>query len=326
MGVNWLGEVYYLLKSGTLSKTSDSLTLKNTNENIEIPLEAVDNLMIFGNVTFTTPALSLLSDKKIHVSLFSERGWYITSIQPENYLQSGVVLSKQVEHYTDPIKRMELAKKFVIGAAKNMRKVTIRLGGEKSILMTREIEMTRSIQELMGIEGNIHIKYLEILDRKLPRKFKIENRTRRPPENYINSMMSYLYSVLYGIVSAEIFGTHLSPSISYLHELSERRSSLALDVAEIFRPIFCDRTILRLVNLKIMNESDFVSQEGYGIFLNDSGKRKILQEFDKKMQETTFVKSINRKASNRHLIKLELYKIEKHILGDVKYKPYLTKV
>lgn len=319
-----MGEAYYLLKSGTLSKSSNSLALKNENENIEIPLEAVDTLMVFGNVTFTTPALSLLSEKKIPAILFSERGWYITSLQPENYLQSGVVLAKQVEHQIDYNKRMYIARKIVIGAARNMRKVTARLGAEKSPILEAQINSAKTIHELMGIEGNIHIKYLEILDTKLPNKFKIDSRSRRPPGNYINSMMSYLYSVLYGIVAAEIFGTHLSPSVSYLHELSERRSSLALDMAEIFRPIFCDRTILRLINLRIIDESDFVSEGG--IFMNEKGKRKVLQEFDNKMQETIYVPSLRRKVSNRRLIKLELYKLERHVLGDTEFKPYISRV
>lgn len=303
---------------------SDSLVLKNEYEKIEIPLEAIDRLMIFGNVTFTTPALSLLSENSIPAILFSERGWYITSVQPENHLQSGWVLAKQLEHYLDHEKRMYLARKIVLGAAKNMRKITVRLGKEKSPLMETQINSAKDIQGLMGVEGNIHIKYLEILDSKLPLRFKINSRTRRPPENYTNSMMSYLYSVLYGIVASEIFGTHLSPSISFLHELSERRSSLALDIAEIFRPIFCDRSILRLVNLKIMDESDFVNDGG--VFMNEKGKRKLLQEFDRKLQETTYVNSLRRKVSNRGLIRLELYKLERHILGDSEYHPYISKV
>lgn len=319
-----MGDNYYLLKSGTLSKSSESLVLRNENESIEIPLESVDTLMIFGNVTFTSPALSILSDKKIPAILFSERGWYITSIQPENHLQSGLVLSKQVEYHSNTARRMVIAKAIVTGAAKNMRKVTSRMGLEKTPTLMSQIDSAKSVQELMGIEGNIHIKYLDILDTKLPSKFKINRRSRRPPENYSNSMMSYLYSVLYGIVAAEIFGTHLSPSISYLHELSARRSSLALDIAEIFRPIFCDRTMLRLINLRIMNESDFI---GYnGIFMNEKGKRKVLEELDKKLRETVFVQTLKRKVSNRRLIRLELYKLEKHILGESTYKPYISRL
>lgn len=176
----------------------------------------------------------------------------------------------------------------------------------------------------MGIEGNIHIDYLNILDQNLPERFKINGRTRRPPGNPINAMMSYLYSVLYGTITSEILRTHLSPSISYLHESTDRRSSLALDVNEIFRPIICDRVILKLINLKMMNEKDFVNSDG--VFLSAIGKKKVLQSFDEKMRETVYVRGLGRNASYKHLIRLELYKIEKHVMGDSPYKPYIARV
>lgn len=104
-----MSDIYYLLKSGTLSKSSGSIVLKNENETFEIPLENVDMIAAFGNISFTTPALSLLSESKIPVILFSERGWYLTSIFPDNYLQSGYVLKKQVEHSIDSKKKDDLS-------------------------------------------------------------------------------------------------------------------------------------------------------------------------------------------------------------------------
>jgi len=318
-----MSDIYYLLKSGTLSKSSGALVLKNEFESIEIPTENVDMICVFGNITFTTPAISLLSESKIPVVIFSERGWYISSIFPDNYLQSGYVLMKQAEHVIDNEKRLILAKSFVIGAAKNMKRVVSRLGLGTLHFDQRTLESTNTIPELMGLEGNIHIDYLKKLDLKLPTNFKIESRTRRPPANPINSMMSYLYSVMYATVTSEILRTHLSPSISYLHEPGERRSSLALDVNEIFRPIVCDRIILKLVNLKMMSDSDFVSEGG--VFLSSSGKKKVLEAFDEKMRETVYVKGLGRNVSFRRLVRLELYKIEKHVLGDTPYKPYVAR-
>lgn len=319
-----MSEIYYLLKSGTLSKSSGAIILKNEVETVEIPTENVDMIAVFGNVTFTTPSLSLLSELKIPLILFSERGWYISSIFPENYLQSGYVLRKQLEHAIDPLKRLFLAQQFVLGASKNMRRVISRLGLGNLPTSKDKILSSENIQELMGIEGNIHIDYLERLDIKLPENFKINGRSRRPPSNAINAMMSYLYSVLYGSITSEILRTHLSPTISYLHESSERRSSLALDVNEIFRPIICDRIILRLINLKMMNENDFVSDSG--VFLSASGKRKVLEAFDEKMRETVYVKGLGRNVSMKRLIRLELYKLEKHVMGDSPYKPYITRI
>lgn len=319
-----MSEIFYLLKSGTLSKSSGSVILKNESETVEIPLENIDMIACFGNITFTTPALSLLSDNKVPVILFSEKGWYITSIFPDNFLQSGYVLKKQLEHSIDMNKRIFMAKQFVLGAYKNMKRVVQRLQWGKLSTYQTKINSATGIEELMGIEGNIHIEYLSIFDQNLPENFKINGRTRRPPGNPINAMMSYLYSVLYGTITSEILRTHLSPSISFLHEATERRSSLALDVNEIFRPIICDRVILKLINLKMMNENDFVQENG--VFLSAIGKRKILEAFDDKMRETVFVHGLGRNVSYRRLIRLELYKIEKQVLGDSLYKPYVARV
>lgn len=318
-----MGEVYYLINSGSLIKLGDSVRFSNKNQNIDIPIETIDEILIFGNISFTTPVLKLLSDKKIPVFLYSQHGWYISSIYPENFLQSGYVLTHQAEFYNNPELRIELAKKFVLGAGKNMKRLLQRLKIGQLKLPLQEIENSRTIQELMGVEGNIHIKYLELLDTKLPDDFKIDSRTRQPPRNYINSMMSYLYSVLYGIVGAQIFSTHLSPEISFLHEPGERRSSLSLDVAEIFRPILCDRVILKLINLKIMKQTDFIDDNG--VFLNEYGKKKVLEEFENKLRETVYSASLRRKVSYRFLIRIELYKLEKHIMENKTYKPYIMR-
>jgi CRISPR-associated protein Cas1 len=318
-----MGEVYYLISSGTLSKSESSLVLRNENENINIPVETIDTLLLFGNITITTPALRLLSEKKIPVFLYSESGWYITSIYPESYLQSGFFITKQAMFNQDKQKRLNLAKKIVEGAAKNMSKVCLRSKIGKLKYSNVSIGNASDINELMGVEGNIHLDYISMLDLKFPEKFKINTRTRRPPTNYTNSMMSYLYSVLYGISAAEIYSTHLHPAISFLHEPSERRSSLSLDVSEIFRPIICDRVILRLINLRMINSSDFITDNG--VFLNQNGRRKVLEAMDAKMNETVYVHSLRRKVSYRHLIRLELYKIEKHILEESEYKPFISR-
>jgi CRISPR-associated protein Cas1 len=318
-----MGDVFYIINSGSLVKSGDSLNFSNKNESINIPIETVDEIIIFGNVSLTTPVIKLLADKNIPIFLYSRYGWYISSIYPENYLQSGFVVTQQARFYNDPSLRLELAKKFVLGAGKNMAKVISKLHIGPLHLPLMEIQNCKTISELMGIEGNIHIKYIELMDNKLPADFKIGSRTRMPPRNYVNSMMSYLYSCLYGVCAAEIFSTHLSPEISFLHEPSERRSSLSLDVAEIFRPVFCDRVLLKLINLKKIKKTDFIDDNG--VYLNTNGKRKVLEEFESKLRETTYSSNLRRKVSNRTLIRLELYKIEKHIMENKSYKPYIVR-
>lgn len=319
-----MGDVYYILNSGSITKSGDSVLFKNSEMSINIPIETIDELIIQGNVSFTTPVLSLFSSKKIPIFLYSAHGWYITSIYPENYLQSGYVLIHQAQYCSNMDLRLRIAKKFVLAAGRNMKRICQKHKAGYLRLPEKEIEGAVSIAELMGIEGNIHIQYLALLDTRLPAQFKIESRTRRPPANYTNSMMSYLYSVLYGIIAAEIYSTHLSPELSFLHEPSERRSSLSLDVAEVFRPTFCDNVILKLINLKIIKKTDFIDSNG--IYLNDSGKRKLLEAFEAKLRETTYSSTLKRKVSNRALIRIELYKIEKQVMENKEYKPYVARI
>ena len=318
--VEVMGKIYYILNSGSLKKINNSIVFKNEKEHINIPIETVDEIIIYGNVNLTTPVIKLLSDKKIPIIIYSEHGWYISSIYPENYLQSGYVLLRQSKYCSDIKLRIKIASKFVLAAAMNMKYICRRHNLGSLRIPKSMIQNAKSISELMGIEGNIHIEYLNLIDKKLPEKYRIITRTRRPPKNYTNSMMSYLYSVLYGVIAAEIFSTHLSPELSFLHEPSERRNSLSLDVAEVFRPIFCDDVILKLINLKIIKESDFIDENG--VYLNNNGKRKILEEFETKLRKTVYIKNLGRKVSNRTLIRIELYKIEKQIMEDKEYKPY----
>jgi CRISPR-associated protein Cas1 len=322
-GDDKMGETYYILQSGILSKVDNSVVFQNENDKSFLPIENIDEILIFGNVTLTTPVLQLLSKRNIPVFLYSYYGRYISSIIPEDYLQSGYVITHQASYYNDPDLRLKLARSFVYGASKNMAKLCKRLKLGNLRVPINEIEKASSIPELMGVEGNIHIKYLELLDLKLPQDFKIISRSRMPPRNYTNSMMSYLYSVLYGVVASEIFSTHLSPSISFLHEPSERRNSLSLDIAEIFRPVFCDRVLLKLINLKIMKKTDFIDNNG--IYLNDAGKRKVLAAFEDKLRETVYASSLRRKVSNKFLIRLEIYKLEKQIMENKQYKPYIMR-
>lgn len=316
-----MGEIYYLVDSGKLEKNAESLNFVNSKGKKEIPIETVESLLIFGNVSITKPVISLLAHMKIPVIFYSMYETYISSLYPENYLLSGSLLVKQSENYSNKEKRILLARKFVEGAARNMAVVARRGGYNRLDTRLAEIRNSLGVSELMGIEGNIHRDYFSLLDEKLPEKFRIEGRQRRPPGNRMNALISFLNSILYGVISSQIYSTHLHPSISFLHEPFERRSSLTLDISEIFKPIICDRVALKLVNLKTISEEDFVTENG--TFLNDSGRRKVLKYFDEKINETVFVNNIKRKTTLKYLIRLELYKIEKHILGDQEYKPYI---
>ena len=137
----------------------------------------------------------------------------------------------------------------------------------------------------------------------------------------LDALISFGNTLLYTTVLSEIYKTHLDPRIGYLHSTNFRSFTLNLDVAEIFKPIIVDRTIFSLLNKNVLKSGDFL-KELNGVYLNEKGKKIFVQEYQDKLETTITHKRLGREVSYRTLLRLELYKIEKHIMNDNEYQPY----
>ena len=177
----------------------------------------------------------------------------------------------------------------------------------------------------MAIEGNVRESYYRTFDTILGQEeFSFAERTRRPPQNRLNALISFGNSMMYVAVLSEIYRTHLDPRIGFLHTTNFRRFSLNLDVAEIFKPTFVDRLIFSLVN-KCQIQAKHFSESADGVFLTEPGRKIFIEEWEKRLHTTIDHPRLKRKVSNRRLIRLELYKLEKHLLGDQPYEPYIAR-
>jgi len=313
---------YYIFKSGVLKREENTLVLRSDkDEKIRIPIADVLELFLFGEVTLNTRLLTFLARKEILVHFFDWNGNYQGSFTPRKTLLSGEMLVRQVEHFLDFEKRMDLARRFVIGAMRNMRVVLRELGLETIEVPIEEIDKTKTVEELMSIEAQFRKAYYALLDTLLPEEYKIGTRSRRPPLNEANAMLSFLNGLTYAEVVRNIYKTHLDPRVAYLHTPGDRRNSLSLDVAEIFKPILAERIFLRLVRKREVKEEDF-KRETRGVFLSEKGMKKLVKAFDEKLESTFYHRRLRRKVSYRTLIRLELYKIEKHLLHLQPYEPY----
>lgn len=184
-----------------------------------------------------------------------------------------------------------------------------------------EIDKCRDVMELMGIEGNIRKVYYSGWNKIVNQEINFEKRVKRPPDNLINTMISFINSLIYTTCLAEIYKTQLNPTISYLHAPGERRFSLCLDLAEIFKPVLGDRLIFSLLNKNIITEKDFEKDSNF-YYIKEKGRKKILQAYDERLKMTIKHKTLNRSVSYRHLIKLECYKLIKHLIEDQEYIPF----
>ncbi|MGC8977427.1 MAG: type I-B CRISPR-associated endonuclease Cas1b [Candidatus Ratteibacteria bacterium] len=324
----------YIFSNGELKRKQDTLYFETSDgEKKYIPVENTEEIHIFGEVSINKKLLDFISQKGILLHFYNYYGFYEGSFYPREHYNSGMLILKQAEIYNDFNKRIFLARKFVKGAFLNMVKVleyyNLRIENSftdeiaKIKKLEEEIEKFSTIEEIMALEGNGKDIYYRSFNKIIKNEnFHFEKREKRPPRSKINALISYGNSLLYTYILSEIYKTHLDPRIGFLHATNFRRFSLNLDVAEIFKPIIVDRAIFKLINKEIIKENHFMEEMG-GIYLNDTGRKIFIEEMDNRMKTTLKHKKLERHVSYRTLIRLELYKIEKHLLDDEIYEPFV---
>ena len=326
-------ETIYIFTNGTLQRKENTIFFESENgEKKFIPVENVKEIFLFGEIDFNKRVLEFFSQKEIILSYFNHYGYYMGTFYPREHYNSGFMIINQTKHYLDDQKRLFLAKCFVEGAVKNCLKILkyySRRGKslEENINEMEEklnlLSIQDNIEDLMALEGQTKQLYYQSFNKIIDNTdFTFEGRTRRPPKDYINTLISFANSMIYNYVLSEIYQTHLDPRIGYLHTSNFRRFSLNLDVAEIFKPVIGDRTIFSVINKQIITGKDF-EKDLYGMSLKDNGRKKFLMQLEEHLKNTVKYKKLNRNVSYRRLIRLELYKLEKHLMDEEEYTPFV---
>lgn len=326
---------YYLFNPGRLCRKDNTLKFVPVDaEGTEgpakyLPIVGIKNLYCFGSLDANSAMFNFLGKNQIPVHFFDYYEHYTGSFMPKDFLLSGKVLIEQVKCYTSYKRRMQLAKLFVEGAAANMlRNLKYYQNRERDVLeqitmieaYNIEKEAADKIDALMGWEGNMRMVYYSAFEKIIP-DFEMGNRIKQPPSNEVNALISFTNMMCYTLCLDAIYHTQLDPTISYLHEPGYRRYSLALDVSEIFKPILVDRLIFSLLNKKILSEKDFDKKLNYCL-LNDSGRKKVLRSWEERLNQTIKHRKLNKHVSYKHLVKLEVYKLIKHIMQIEPYQPF----
>lgn len=324
---------YYILQDGILKRKENTVYFVNKDEKRVLPINKIYSIYAYGKLSFSSGVVSYLAKNGIPIHFFNYYGFYEGSMYPRETLISGDLVINQAAHYLDNDKRMQIAGRFIEGACGNIlknlkyysrsqEKIQESMDAYVSSIESAIVRLpdTGTIPEMMNIEGRIRNIYYSALDEIFPEEYRIVTRTRRPPGNKMNTLISFGNSLMYTTVLSEIYNTQLNPTISYLHEPFERRFSLALDVSEIFKPIIVDRIILKLVNKNMLDDNCFRGEIG-DMLLSEKGKKIFLQEYNDKLGTTIKHKGLRRNVSYKRLIRMELYKLSKHVLGDEEYKP-----
>jgi CRISPR-associated protein Cas1 len=326
----WLRD-YYIVRGGRIRREQNTIYIESKDgEKKAIPVEDVQALYVLGEVDVNSKLLVFLSQHGIPMHIFNYYGYYSGTFYPRERLLSGFLLVRQVEHYLDSQKRLDIAREIVKGACDNiLANLKYYRSREKEVeQQINEIEKEKScvddvlsIAELMGVEGRARDAYYSSFSEILRRGYGLERRIKNPPDNMINCLLSFGNSLIYATVLTEIYHTQLTPTISYLHEPGERRYSLSLDLAEIFKPVVADRVIFNLVNNRIIKPEHFL-EELNSCYLTEQGRRIFLKEYDVKLRTTTYHSGLKRHVSCQRLMRLECYKLVRHLLGENKYKAF----
>lgn len=320
-----MGKDYYVFSNGRLKRKDNTVYfVDELNSKKYIPIEDIERLHLFGEIDLNTKFLNYISRYSILINIYNYYGFYSGTYYSRKRNIAGVLNIRQSALYLNYDARLDIAKKFIDSAfhhiLRNLRRHNVTDVLLKKIEIERNlVNASSTIEELMGAEGRGRKIYYEAFNEFLKEEFAFNKREKRPPKDKINALISFGNSMMYTTTLGEIYKTQLDPTISYLHEPSRKRFSLSLDISEIFKPLIVDSIIFSLINKNVLTSKDF-NIENEICYLNDSGKKKFIAEYEKKLNTTIKHRSLKRKVSYRYLIRLECYKLIKLIIEGEEYK------
>lgn len=335
-----LGRTLYIDNSNIYLKKRDGrILVQKENETIhDIPMNAVDQIIIIGNAQISTQLINELLERRIPVYFSTSYGKCLGWLNPV-YNKNCIMRIKQFKGFDSPEFCLRIAKEIVRGKLINSRVLLMRYyrsikndNIKRHAGKIREyisnISKANSIEELMGIEGIGSREYficfkLLINDESLC--FDFEKRTRRPPKDPVNAMLSYTYTLLTNEVKNEIIRVGLDPYIGFFHSNVYGRPALALDIMEEFRQIIADSVVLTAINKKMINSNDFDWKMG-ACLLNEIGRKKLFSMYRKRINEEIKHPLFRYTVSYRRIIELQCRLLSKVLTGELdEYKAFVVR-
>ena len=327
--------VYVTRQGATVGKTGDNLRIYTRDETLSEPrLLDVSSVSVFGNVQVTAQAVRELMDRGIPVCYFNYGGWFkgVTTGMTHKNVELRVA---QYRVAGNPELALPVARDVVVAKIRNSR-VMLRRNldqppptalAELSRLATA-VRSAGSFETLLGIEGAAARVYFAnfgaLLNTGVP-AFDFQVRNRRPPKDPVNSVLSFLYSMLMRQTTVTALSVGFDPFLGFYHQPKYGRPALALDMAEEFRPIIADSVTLTLFNNGELKENDFTVRSG-GVSLTPDGRRTVIRAFERRMDALFRHPMFGYSISYRRALEIQLRLLGRHILGELpKYPAFTTR-
>jgi CRISPR-associated protein Cas1 len=315
--------VVYITKQGTQVRTDGGRIVVwdvegDCGELAAYPTEKLDTINVFGGVNFSTPFIAEANEHGIVLNYFTQNGKYRGSFVPE---KNTIAEVRRAQYALSTKEELALAKAMIRGKIRNQRTLLSRKGVTGTDVLKDlgvRVENARTKDDLRGTEGEAAERYFDCLNETLVDGWTFEKRTKRPPEDHINSLLSLTYVFMKNEVMSALRQCNLDPFLGVLHADRHGRPSLALDLQEEFRPIFCDALVTRLVNRGTLTHKEFNKDNR----LSDGAFKTYLSKFDEFMQEEFTHPHFEYTVTRRKSVRQQAILIRKAITGEMdEYHP-----
>ena len=295
-----LNTLYLLTPDSYLFCRNETIAVKiGGEEKTAVPAKDIEAIVCFGQMTVSTPLLEFCGERGISITFLSPHGHFYGRFYGP---ASGNVLlrKKQYESISQPEFVHQFVRDILLGKIRNSKTVLLRAARKNQETtqslttatnqlsgLAAQLESCNCIDSMRGIEGAAATIYFSQFDFMVhsPAGFRFETRSRRPPKNEVNAVLSFVYMLLTREISSALETVGLDPAAGYLHTLRPGRPSFALDLIEELRSPLCDRFALSLLNLGQLGTKDFET-DSEAVFLNDRGRRTVLGSWQKRKAET----------------------------------------
>ena len=315
---------YWLTTPCRIRRKESTLAIeRDDGTRVHVPVTDVRDIIAAAPVDINTAVVTLLNQHGIGVHLLSYYGDYAGSLLPAEAHVSGQTVLAQAQAAATPEIAMTIAADIVRATAFNVARVVDRRTLRRPLeALEAGVDLAETTAQLMAAEGNFRRSAWTAVDAKLPDWLRLNGRSRRPPANAGNAFISYVNGIVYARVLTAIRLTPLHSGIAFLHSSVERqRHSLALDLAEVFKPLFAERLLLRLASRGQLTPDHFDPDVGNAM-LSETGRRFVIQTVRDELATTIAHRTLGRPVAYDELLYLEALKLTRACLEGERYKPF----
>jgi CRISPR-associated protein Cas1 len=336
-----LNVLYVTTPEAFLSLDGENIVIKkDENVAMRVPLHNLENVVCFSYPGASPALMGACAERNVGLCFLTPHGRFLARVVGK--VRGNVLLRKtQYQLSENEEDSVKIAASFLIGKLSNCRKVIERALRDHAMLIDvqalsaasaslkeslKAVQDCRTIYDLMGFEGSAAKIYFGVFDQLILQQrqdFFFKERSRRPPLDNLNALLSFLYTLLTSEVSSALETVGLDPYVGFLHQDRPGRPSLALDLMEELRPVFADRLALSLINRQQINGKGFTQKESGGILMDDDTRKKVLMAWQERKKEEIVHPFLKERIAFGLIPYIQALLLARHLRGDLDaYPPF----